>query len=328
MRTAQHTLQSQEHEEWRVDSLRSKRPLTIDVAAGHRPALRGGSDAGFTMVEIAICLAVIAFALVAIIGVLPIGMSAQKENREETVINFDAHYLMDAIRNGAQNPGQDTLSFCVLSITNIVQIYNITANGQGATVYVPLGGPITNWYNTSTNNSGQFYSVNNTPYITPILTNGFNIVGLLSKPKFIYSGGRMFSNYVSADFRGISAAASDLGNNQASYDFAFRYRVIPEITPLTVWDASLTNYTDSSLGNNANLIAARSNAYILAKSQQNNLAEIRLGFRWPILPTGAAGNSGQVFRTAASGMITNITSAGLVCYFFQPFSYGSYAPKP
>src|SRR5947207_7764407 len=37
----------------------------------------------FTMIEIAISLAVIGFALVAIIGILPTGMNVQKENREE-----------------------------------------------------------------------------------------------------------------------------------------------------------------------------------------------------------------------------------------------------
>ena len=45
-------------------------------------------------------VAVIGFALVAIVGVLPIGLNVQKDNREETVINFDANYLIDAIRSG------------------------------------------------------------------------------------------------------------------------------------------------------------------------------------------------------------------------------------
>ncbi|HLZ53286.1 MAG TPA: prepilin-type N-terminal cleavage/methylation domain-containing protein, partial [Verrucomicrobiae bacterium] len=38
---------------------------------------------GFTMVEIAICLAIIGIALVAIIGVLPAGLNVQRDNREE-----------------------------------------------------------------------------------------------------------------------------------------------------------------------------------------------------------------------------------------------------
>ena len=50
------------------------------------------------MIEIAIALAVIAFALVAIIGVLPIGMNVQRDNRAETIINHDATYWMEAIR--------------------------------------------------------------------------------------------------------------------------------------------------------------------------------------------------------------------------------------
>jgi type II secretory pathway pseudopilin PulG len=48
----------------------------------------------FTMVEIALSLAIIGFALIAIIGVLPAGLSVQKDNREQTVINLDAAYLM------------------------------------------------------------------------------------------------------------------------------------------------------------------------------------------------------------------------------------------
>jgi type II secretory pathway pseudopilin PulG len=55
----------------------------------------------FTMVEIAICLAVIGFALVAIIGVLPMGIQVQTDNRQESIINRDAAYFLDAIRKGA-----------------------------------------------------------------------------------------------------------------------------------------------------------------------------------------------------------------------------------
>src|SRR5213078_3899054 len=73
---------------------------------GEREGMRGNgswnarrADAGFTMVEIALCLAIIAFALVAIIGVLPTGMRVQKENREDTIINQDGMFLVEAIRS-------------------------------------------------------------------------------------------------------------------------------------------------------------------------------------------------------------------------------------
>ena len=70
----------------------------------------------FTMVEIAISLAIIGIALVAIIGVLPLGMNVQRDNREATVINQDATVFIEAIRNGAR--GLDDLTNYVYAITN------------------------------------------------------------------------------------------------------------------------------------------------------------------------------------------------------------------
>src|ERR1700683_5220600 len=58
-------------------------------------------ELGFTMIEIAIAIGVIGFALVAIIGILPAGLDVQKDNREDTLISQDAPYFLDAIRNGA-----------------------------------------------------------------------------------------------------------------------------------------------------------------------------------------------------------------------------------
>jgi hypothetical protein len=55
------------------------------------------------MIEIAIALAIIAFALVAVVGLLPLGMETQRDNREETIIMHDGNYLLEAIRNGARN---------------------------------------------------------------------------------------------------------------------------------------------------------------------------------------------------------------------------------
>src|SRR5258708_4640618 len=83
-------------------------------------------EAAFTMVEIALCLAIIGFALVAIIGVLPTGLNVQKDNREETIINFDATYLMDALRSGAR--GQDDLTNYLIAVTNYHTLYNATTN--------------------------------------------------------------------------------------------------------------------------------------------------------------------------------------------------------
>src|SRR5262245_40961710 len=70
----------------------------------------------FTMVEIALSIAVVAFALVAILGVLPTGMTVQKDNREDNIINQEGRYWMEALRSGA----------LVEDLTNYVESITIT----------------------------------------------------------------------------------------------------------------------------------------------------------------------------------------------------------
>ncbi len=84
----------------------SRRSPTAVRAVGDANALRlGVRERGFTMVEIALSIAVVAFALVAILGVLPTGLQVQKDNREETIINQDGAYLLEAIRSGNDRLG-------------------------------------------------------------------------------------------------------------------------------------------------------------------------------------------------------------------------------
>jgi type II secretory pathway pseudopilin PulG len=80
------------------------------------------SESAFTLIEIAICLAIIGFALIAIIGVLPYGMNTQRDVREETIINQDATVLLEAIRTGARQ--SDYLTNYVFAITNYWQNYD------------------------------------------------------------------------------------------------------------------------------------------------------------------------------------------------------------
>jgi type II secretory pathway pseudopilin PulG len=75
---------------------------------------QNGERQAFTMIEIAISVAVIAFALVAIIGVLPAGLQVQKENREDTLLAQDGTYFMEAIRSGSY--GLDELATYVSRI--------------------------------------------------------------------------------------------------------------------------------------------------------------------------------------------------------------------
>lgn len=68
-------------------------------------------QSAFTMVEIAISLGVIAFALVAILAILPTGLQTQRDNREDTLINQDARVILEAIRNGGREAQSDLGAF-------------------------------------------------------------------------------------------------------------------------------------------------------------------------------------------------------------------------
>lgn len=52
------------------------------------------------MVEIALSIGIIGFALVAIMGVLPTGLQVQKTNREETLIDNDGAFYLEELRSG------------------------------------------------------------------------------------------------------------------------------------------------------------------------------------------------------------------------------------
>ena len=70
----------------------------------------------------ALCLAIIGFALVAIIAALPRGLDVEKKNREDTIVGQDATKWMDEIRNGEQ--GDDDLTNYVIAITNFWTTFN------------------------------------------------------------------------------------------------------------------------------------------------------------------------------------------------------------
>src|ERR1039458_967951 len=266
----------------------------------------------FTMIEIAISLAIIGFALVAIIGVLPIGMNVQKDNREETIINQDATVMMDAIRNCAQ--GLDDLTNYVIAITNTVYSYQ----------YPILKSPtlIGTYGYTRTNSSGMSYQFP--------LTNGFRIVGLLSTPKYVFwaAGGRSpvtgyYSNHVVAYVRSMSGAAYEKypQSNPDVQDLAFSYRMTSEVVPYG------TNYYDPSW------TAADTNYANVVNNLNANLHDVRLTFRWPLRSRGQLGLGGQAFRTLVGGYLQETnepgyyrSAPGLVptpydLYFFQPRTY-------
>ena len=278
----------------------------------HAPLRTSGA---FTLIEIAVSLAIIGFALIAIIGVLPIGMGVQTQNREETIINQEASVWLDALRNGAQ--GLDDLTNYVFAITNEVTPY---AYGSPK----PYG-PVTRyWYTpTASSVSPQF----------PLI-NGSRIVGLLSTPKYIPATfGKVpgfYSNNVVAYVRSMSGAAYEKfpQKDQSVKDLAFSYRMTSEVVPYehNYFDQDWTNY--NAYPPNTTDSLTRSNYSMLTSNLQANLRDLRLTFRWPLRSNGQLGQGGQAFRTLVGGQLleTNEPAFGPAdaaydLYFFQPRTY-------
>ena len=268
-----------------------------------RPRLAAGparvNQAAFTMVEIALCLAVIGFALLAVIGVLPLGMQVQRENREETIINQDASVWLDALRSGAR--GYDDL-------TNYVDEITITTTSY-------LTGSSNQVRYTATQPSGSG------------ITNGFRIIGLLSTPKYMYADlARQIvatNNHVVAYVRAMSGAASEKApqTNASVRDLAFRYRLVSEIVPFAKWDTNWVAFNVPGLPPEE--VRARSNLWQVARNLNGNLRDVRLVFRWPLLPNGDVGLGRQVFRTVVGGALTNQVAYRTPLYFFmEPRRYG------
>jgi len=269
-------------------------------------------SSGFTLVEIALSVAIIGFALVAIIGVLPAGLNVQKENREETIIVHDANYFLDAIRGGAR--GLDDLTNYVEIITNVVTAYNALTNVIAQTNFVYT-------YTNTLIDGSQGNPAD-------VLTNGLRIIGLLSTPKYIYpqppppGPSSFLSNYVVAYVRALSGPAVEKApqQNPIVKDFSFRYRLLSEVVPYRNWTTNWVDYPYAQLiGLPTDEIIARSNYWRTARMLENNMHEVRLLFRWPVNARGVAGNQRQVFRTLVGGAVTN--EAGTRRWFVQPGTY-------
>lgn len=77
----------------------------------------GLGERAFTMVEVAMSLAIVAFALVAIIGIMPIGLNVQRDNEQDTIIAQDGAYLLEAIKNGGLVTNLNVIGDNLLSLT-------------------------------------------------------------------------------------------------------------------------------------------------------------------------------------------------------------------
>ena len=60
------------------------------------------------MVEIALAIGILGIALVAIVGVLPVGLNVQKDNREDTLVEQEGDFFMEVLVN-SQDFGRESL---------------------------------------------------------------------------------------------------------------------------------------------------------------------------------------------------------------------------
>jgi len=227
-----------------------------------------------------ICLGIIAFALVAIIGVLPIGINVQKDNREETIINQDSLYWMEAIRSGATGMNDLTNHIAFIEIRNSnSQVYRwepIPAAAGDSHIELPRG------------------------------VQGAAIIGLLSMPvqadlvgPFTVRNWPQVDtqsgeyNRIWAKVRAISGSAVDKG--EAAKEMAFSYRLTSEVRPIrTMGDWG--NLSDNPLAMDAN------------RFRKLNFYEIKLTFQWPEYAFGGEERPGpnrKVFRTVIAGRLVN-----------------------
>jgi type II secretory pathway pseudopilin PulG len=243
------------------------------------------STRAFTMVEIALSLAVVAFALVAIIGVLPSGLNVQRDNREDTIITQDAVFLAESLRSGSTN----LLTLC--SNVDLVEFK----------VYAPNAPAVTNYYSNLP--PAQLIGLLTQPYRNPPVPPVPAGQPVPPPNPNTYS--------VRFKMRSINGPQSDRGKSQATRDFAFTYWVTPQIV---AFDANNFAYNVDDTVFNTNLVTTNDiyhkQYFEHVKQRDFNLFDLTLTFEWPVFPDfgnpmGRVGNGRQEFRTMIAGALVN-----------------------
>ncbi|MBN8246959.1 MAG: type II secretion system protein [Verrucomicrobia bacterium] len=287
--------------------------IVLPIAPGSRRR-----QAGFTMVELALCIGIIAFAMVAIMGVLPSGLSVQKQNREDTIMDQEGAQWINILKNGHGGWGD---------LTNYLD--NIVVERRMA-VGLQSGSAVTYGFR------GRFFNETIQNPITN-LSSASLIVSLLSLPKLEADSGEVFSNRVTAVVRAMAGSQNaqirptlDPGfePSSAQLDDAFRYQMEVELTPvasnpsldMTAEDPSFTNlFTLESIQSGGWLNAYRldpDNVLQVFKGRGVNrsdvdplaatLYDLKLTFRWPVFKVGneyRVGAGSRTFRTQLAGRL-------------------------
>lgn len=248
------------------------------------------AEAAFTMIEIAIAIGVIGFALVAVIGILPRGMVAQKDNREDTLIMQDAPYFMNAIRNGEMRTNNNIL----MNYVETIAISNQTGWFTNFNATLVPGAPNSN------------------------LNTDMAIIGLLSTPELTPTN-IGYSNVVVATIRAMSG--SSMQQNGANSATAFRYQLSVEIDP---W-----NFNNSANYNNPGGAYAPAYTSNQLSYLSSSLHDLRMRFAWPVI-VGAngytiqsLGPNRQTYRTQVNSQLIMTNTVNTSLWFFQPGTFSN-----
>jgi len=237
------------------------------------------------MIEIALSLAIIGFALVTIVGLLPQGLNTQRDNREDTIISQDSAYYLEAVRGGAR--GLDFL-------TNYIDYIRIESNG---------------WDNVTTN---IYYSRTNNPKRNQFpLTNGESVVHLLCTLKYStlathdVTGTLTNTMRVYAYARALTGSAVQQGAVATNDMMSFSYLIRPEVTRF--FGGISPQSTNTNAFALAGLTSEETQEVFDRKDQishlTNDLYEVRLRFYWPLLPNGNLGPRWSDYRALISGKL-------------------------
>jgi len=263
-----------------------------------------GRPAAFTIVDLAICIAVVAFALVAIIGVMPTGLQVQRQNREDTIMAQEGKLWLEAIRSGAL--GIDYLTNYVdqIRVDTVRKLPQDTQYQHASNTYVYAGFA-----------GGVGFR------------NGRDIVGLLSLPGY-YEWGHAPSNFVlwatntTAFVRTMTGSAAE---KWADNEFALTYRLRSEVRQFSA--VTGMNLDPDQAGLNEAQKEARRAAILRGAALRMNLYELRLILDWPVYQRGdrlEVGGNRKVFRTLVSGSLALTNVAYLDdrhLFFLQPSEF-------
>lgn len=294
---------------------------------GARPG-RQSSARGFTMIEIAICLGIIAISLVAIIGILPTGLRVQQDNMRDSLLAQDGMLLLDAMRSGrGVGDPRDPAKTRALDwpnsldqLTNYVVAVGITnALDGGALIFINPHLYVGPMNLTKFPLFGRIQPDWGRVELRPTLTNGLHIVGLLSRPKwetrFNGTENVTVTNYIAALVRSVSGTASERGRTLMDIDFtwgnsAFTYVASSEVVPLDNFNNQVPDWTRfDEPGLPPEEVLARKSRWLTAANQFANFREVRLTLSGPVTQARrnnvrrweSPGAPARVLRTVVAG---------------------------